>query len=87
MNEIQRISIRIIGVVAIGIGIVGLIYPFKTYEDNSLYHVTTYSRRTGRVMSEKVQAGSELMTGQRWAALGVIVCGAFCLFISRKDVR
>jgi hypothetical protein len=85
MNEFQRIIMRIIGVVAIGVGVVGLIHPFKTYDDDSLYHVTTYSRRTGRTISEKDQTGSELMTGQRWGAVAVIACGAFCFFGSRKE--
>jgi hypothetical protein len=85
MNEIQRIIIRIIGIVGLGVGIVGRIHPFKTFEANSPYDVTTYSGRSGRRISERVQTGSELMTGQRWRAMAVIACGAFCLLISRKS--
>jgi len=85
MNELQRIIMRLIGVIAIGAGIVGLVHPFKTYQEDSLYHVTTYSRQTGRTIAERDQAGADLMTGQLWGAVAVIACGAFCLFGSRKE--
>lgn len=83
MNNIERIVIRLAGVACLMVGIVGFIRPFKTYDEDALYKVTTYNRRSGRTISEKIETGAELHTGQRSGALFMVGAGAFFIWLTK----
>jgi hypothetical protein len=84
MSDMFRIFLRLVGVACMLVGIIGLVRPFKNYNKDSLYNVTTYSRRSGNTISEKIQTGAELESGQREGALFMIGAGIFFIWITKR---
>ena len=92
MKEYERIIVRIFAVVAIGIGVIcavgasGLIHPNNSHEEDSIYKITRYNRRSGGTVSERIATGSELNHENRIGGVILMIIGGLFFWGSKKGL-